>query len=184
VGNATAYGVGSILNAHYPQWLERTGRNEALFGTYLGLVFGAQTLMFLLLTRFPGWKYRPAPLVAGQLAVAAVVLALPTLASPAAILLTAPVLGAGLGTAYFASLVYSVESPVHRGRNAGVHEALLGLGSMGLPFLGGLAASASGRLEAPYVLGGGVGAAVALLSVWLLRAPGAIEARARAGGGA
>ncbi len=58
---------------------------------------------------------------------------------------------------YFASLYYSVHAPASRGRNAGVHEALLGLGAMVLPVLGGWVASASGRLEAPYLVAAGVG---------------------------
>jgi hypothetical protein len=140
-----------VLNTHYPNWLESLGRGEALFGTYLGLIFFAQTATFVLLTRYSGWHYRAWPLVLAQAPMALVLVILPHLGSTAAILATAPLVGLGLGTAYFGSIFYSVASAEGRGRNAGVHEGVLGVGAMALPILGGWAAKATGNLEAPYL---------------------------------
>ncbi len=154
IANAIAFGVVSVLNLQYPDWLERMGRPETLFGAYLGLIFASQTAAFALLARFSGWQYRAAPLLLGQVPVIAVLLVLPHLRAPAAILATAPLVGAGLGMTYFASLFYSVAEAGSRGRNAGVHEAVLGVGSLLVPILGGIAANATGRAEAPYLFAG------------------------------
>jgi MFS family permease len=171
IANAIAFGVVSVLNLQYPDWLERMGRPETLFGAYLGLIFASQTVAFALLSRYSGWQYRAAPLLMGQVPVIAVLLALPHLRAPALILATAPLVGAGLGMTYFASLFYSVAEAGSRGRNAGVHEAVLGIGSLVVPILGGIAAKATGRPEAPYLFAG-VAAMIALaVQGVLLRSP-------------
>ena len=94
IGNSVAFGIGAVLNTHYPEWLEAHDRGEALFGSYLALIFGSQTVAFALLARFPGWHFRKIPLVAGQLPLIVVLAILPRLDHPAAILATAP--GSGL----------------------------------------------------------------------------------------
>jgi hypothetical protein len=163
-----AFGIGAVLNHHYPNWLVEIGRNEALFGSYLGLIFGAQTVSFAVLARFTGWRYRSAPLLGCQVPLVAVLLILPRLSSPLAILATAPWVGLGLGASYFASLFYSVQDPSRRGRHAGIHEALLGIGSMALPVVGGWVAVSTGRLDAPYLAAAGIGVAGLLVQGWLL----------------
>jgi MFS family permease len=174
-GNAVAFGAGAVLNHHYPNWLSVHGRSEALFGSYLGLVFAAQTVTFALLTRFPGWRFRAAPLFASQVPLILVLLVLPRLEAPAAILATAPLVGLGLGTAYFASLFYSVQDPSLRGRHAGVHESLLGVGSMILPVAGGWAASATGSLTAPYLTAAALALAGLIAQGWLLFGPRRVQ---------
>jgi MFS family permease len=170
LGNAAGYGMGTVLNVHYPNWLEASGRGATLFGTYLGLVFAAQTVTFLLLTRFTGWRHRAAPLLLAQAPLVGVMIVLPRLTGAPAILATAPLVGAGLGMAYFSSLFYSVESPRERGRNAGIHEALLGAGSVLLPVMGGWAATVSGSLDAPYVVSAAAGGGV-MAAQWVLLRP-------------
>jgi MFS family permease len=167
-GNALAFGVGAVLNHHYPNWLTVHGRSEALFGSYLGLVFAAQTVTFAVLTRYSGWRYRAAPLLGSQVPLILVLLILPRLDAPAAILATAPLVGVGLGTAYFASIFYSVQDPSLRGRHAGVHESLLGVGSMILPVAGGWAAGATGHLVAPYLTAALAAVGGLLVQGWLL----------------
>lgn len=181
LGNTMAFGIGAVLNTHYPDWLRHLGRGEALFGSYLGLIFGAQTVTFLLLTRFPGWHYRRLPVLSASIPLVAVALTLPHLHHPAAILATAPLVGFGLGMAYFASLYYSVDAPVARGRNAGVHEALLGVGSMLLPVGGGWAAAVTGRLDAPYLFAAGAGIVTLVLQMGLLARPLSGTVRGRGG---
>lgn len=167
--NAVAYGLATLLNIHYPAWLREIGHGEALLGTYLGVVFFTQTGSFLWLTRFPGWRYRVAPLLLWQVPLVLVVALLPWFRAPWLILAGAPAVGAGLGMAYFASLFYSVEHPEDRGRNAGLHEAILGVGSMVIPVLGGWVAGMTGRLEAPYLVGAAVGGVGLGTQAWLLR---------------
>lgn len=131
IANATAFGAGAVLNLHYPAWLARSGGSETLFGSYLGLIFFSQTLTFALMARFTGWRYRRAPLLLFQLPLVVAVAVLPWLDSHALVLGTAPVIGLGMGVSYFASIFYSVSGAQDRGRNAGMHEALLGFGSWG-----------------------------------------------------
>ncbi len=159
--NGIAFGVVAVLNTHYPNWLEVIGRGESVFGAFLGLIFFSQTAVFGILMRFSGWRYRAGPLLWSQVPLIGTLAVLPWIRNPAVILATAPLIGMGLGTAYFASLFYSVDEPGRRGRYAGVHEMLLGLGSLALPILGGWAAEATGRLQAPYLFA----AAVAIVSV-------------------
>jgi MFS family permease len=174
IANAVAFGVVSVLNLQYPEWLRRVGHGEALFGTYLGLVFLSQTGAFIALWRFSGWQYRAFPLLLAQVPVVIVLGALPLLAAPGLILATAPLIGLGLGMTYFASLFYSVAEAGRRGRYAGVHEAVLGAGSLALPIGGGALAKALGHLEAPYVF-------AALVGMLSLVAQAALLAGARTG---
>ena len=155
--NAIAFGIASVLNLHYPHWLREIGQGEVLLGTYLGLVFGSQTLSFFLLARLPGWRHRVGPLLGLQAPMILALGALPFLRQPGAILATAPLMGLGMGMAYFASLFYSVEAPIERGRNAGAHEAVLTLGSLVLPPLAGLAVETTNRLESAYIFSAAVG---------------------------
>ena len=157
IANAIAYGIASVLNLHYPHLLREMGHGEVLLGTYLGLVFGSQTLSFFLLARLPGWRHRVTPLLILQAPMILALGALPFLGQPAAILATAPLMGLGMGIAYFASLFYSVEAPIERGRNAGTHEAILTLGSLVLPPLAGLAVETTNQLESAYLFSAAVG---------------------------
>jgi MFS family permease len=65
-------------------------------------------------------------------------------------LLTAIPIGLGLGLAYHASITYSLTARATRGRRAGIHESLLGIGNFSFPLIGGLLASATGDLRMPY----------------------------------
>ena len=169
LGNAVAFGVAGVLNHHYPNWLEAAGRPETLFGSYLGLIFFAQTASFFVLTRWRGWRYRVWPLLAAPVPMAATLALLPGLENPVWILATAPAVGMALGFAYSSSIFYSVAAAGNRGRNAGVHEAALGFGSILLPLMGGLVARVSGNLAAPYWTAAGVAlAAAAVQTAWLV----------------
>jgi len=170
--NATTFGIGAVLNHQYPKYLEVMGRGEAFFGAYLGGIFAAQTLTFLVLMRTEAWHFRAGPLLGAQVPVVGALALLPFLHHPVLILATAPVVGIGLGVTYFASLYYSVATPQDRGRNAGVHEALLGAGALTLPFLGGWAAEWTGRLSAPYLFAAGAGIVSIGVQGGLLRGTG------------
>jgi MFS family permease len=179
IGNSIAFGVGAVLNTHYPEWLEEIGHDEALFGSYLGFIFAAQTLTFAALTRFSGWRYRLSPLILSQVPLIIVLVVLPRLTHPALILATAPWVGLGLGMSYFDSIFYSLHAPVGRGRNAGVHEALLGVGTMILPVLGGWVANRSGHLEAPYLVAAGIGLVALVAQAVILGSGGRSRASER-----
>jgi MFS family permease len=152
LANLVAYGAAGVLNYHLPQWFTQLGWNQERFGLLLGVIMAAQTTVFVLLAVRPrsgrslSWFLLP---LAGAMVAMAL---LPLLRSYGLLLALAPLLGIAFGSSYAASIYYSLEAPAQRGRNAGIHESLIGLGGLVPPFLGGLAADWSGRLEAPYLL--------------------------------
>jgi predicted MFS family arabinose efflux permease len=156
LANLGAYGLGAIVNFLYPQLLRDMGREGGELAWILGVMFGAQTLAFWWFGRNATWKYRATPLVGWQVAGACALLVI-GFGSP--LLLSLPmalVMGVSLGHAYAASVYYSVHSEENRGARAGIHESLTGLAHFGIPFLGGVAAKASGWSVAPYAVAVGV----------------------------
>lgn len=170
IANGIAFGVTATLNHHLPKVLLATGIDARGFGVFMGLVFFAQLVLFAVLGSHRGWRYRVAPLLGMQALLALAVLVVPFSTSLIALLLIAPVFGAGLGFAYQSSLYYSLHAPVGRGRQAGVHEAVLGMTGATIPLLGGVAAKATGSF-APFVVAAAATALVLVSSsVWLARA--------------
>jgi MFS family permease len=156
VANAVAFGVGHTMNTQYPKLLVENGFDSRDFGVYLFLIFVMQTLTFMVLRNFGGWRFRRLPAYSVQAAMGlAVVLVSFTRAFPL-ILVSAVPLGIGLGLAYHASITYSLASRSGRGQRAGIHEALLGAGNLTIPLVGGLLASSLGDLRVPYWFAGGV----------------------------
>jgi MFS family permease len=168
IANFTTFGATAALNFHYPAWLEAHDLPETVFGTFLGILFFSTTAAFVILKRNPGWRDRRLPLLLAPLPAILALAVLPRLGTPWAIFAAAPWIGFGLGQAYFASLYYSVRNPALRGRNAGIHEACVHSGVLILPLLGGIVASSTGRLEAPYWVAAGVGTAGLLVEMVVL----------------
>jgi MFS family permease len=150
IANAIAFGVGNTLNIQYPKFLLQHGMGSGSFGVFMGTVFIAQTVAFWFLRGYGGWRCRRLPSYGIQLAVAAGSLLLPFLHALPLTLLVAIPIGAGLGLAYHASITYSLTAHATRGRRAGIHESLLGIGNFSFPLIGGLLASAMGDLRLPY----------------------------------
>ena len=64
-------------------------------------------------------------------------------------------IGGGFALAYYSSIYYSLHADTGRGGRAGLHETLIGSGSLLVPFLGGAAAAATGSAIVPYLFAGG-----------------------------
>ncbi|HYV65265.1 MAG TPA: MFS transporter [Myxococcales bacterium] len=153
--NGVAYGLAATLNHHYPRLVQEFGWSPRTFGVFLGLVYLTQTLTFGALMLFPeAWRYRRSALFLPQLLMVIAVVSLP-FAGLGRVLVSALVFGFGIGICYYSSIYYSLHTVANRGRNAGVHEAFIGLGSMAVPLLGGLAARELRALWAPYAVAGG-----------------------------
>ena len=87
----------------------------------------------------------------------------------AGLLLLAPVFGLALGFLYQSSLYYSLHAPEGRGRQAGIHEASLGVFRATIPLLGGIAVVGS-RLAAPFYVATLAETASLLLGIyWVIR---------------
>ena len=169
VANTAAYGALGILTHHLPQWFAAHGWNPERYGWYLGLILASQTLVFLLLlvTGPVGATWSLRRLWIPQLLSAAAVAAIPALSGFGGLLATAPIIGLGCGICYAASIFYSLTSHVGRGRNAGIHEGLVGAGGFLPPLLAGVLVHAGLGLSAPYLLAGGLLLAALMLQVGL-----------------
>jgi MFS family permease len=174
LANTAAYGAFGILTHHLPQWFTTQGWNPDRYGWYQGAILASQTLFFLLLAGRLQLAWSAWRLWIPQLLAAAAVLAVPWLPGFAALLLTAPLIGLGCGVAYHASIFYSLAAPRARGRNAGIHEGLIGAGGFLPPLLAGLLVRAGLGLAAPYALAAALLAGGVVLQALLL-------ARLRAG---
>jgi hypothetical protein len=161
IANGAAYGLAATLLFHLPSLVELRGWGPRTYGIFLGSVYFTQTLVFALLTRhLDAWRFRRLRLYLPQALLAVAAISLP-FAGRERLLVTAFVAGVGLGVCYFSSLYYSLHTPSARGRNAGVHEALMGMGGMSLPLLGGWMGRATGAFWLPF----GFAAAAVLLAI-------------------
>jgi len=169
LANGIAFSVAATLNHHLPRLLRTDGIGSDRFGTFLGLVFLTQTALFFFVGPMRWWHYRVAPLLGTQLLLAIAVLMVANAGSFAGLMLLAPVFGLALGFLYQSSLYYSLHAPEGRGRQAGIHEASLGVFSATIPLLGGIAVAGS-RLAAPfYVATLAVTASLLLGIYWVIR---------------
>lgn len=150
LANAVAFGVANTLNLHYPKYLLQLGRGPAVFGLFLGSVFVVQAVTMAVLRHAGGWKFRRAPSFSVQIALAAGLFAIPLLGAAKVVFLAAIPVGIALGFAYHASITYSLIDRAARGRQAGMHESILGTGSFLLPLLGGIFATATHDLRTPF----------------------------------
>src|SRR5204862_5350019 len=112
------------------------------------------TAAFVVLQRGRGWTYRRDLLYLSQLLVAAAAGALPFTRSDAILLALAPLVGIGIGFAYASSIYYSLHGPADHGKYAGLHEAVLGSGTILVPLAGGVLADLNRDLRLPYWLAG------------------------------
>jgi MFS family permease len=146
----SAYGLAATLTYHYPRLVEAHGWTPRLFGLFMGIVYLTQAVTFaVLMVRPQLWRFRRARLYGPQLAMLLAMASLP-FADLGRLAVASMLFGIGVGVCYCASIYYSLHTHEQRGRNAGVHEMLIGLGGMSVPLLGGALARHFGALWVPY----------------------------------
>jgi len=112
----------------------------------------AQAICLLLLGHWSGWVHKSWPLWACAFVL---ILAIGLLCAPLAWAIPRPLgawcfkvglclVGAAIALSFLMNLVYSMERPETRARNAGIHEAVVGLGMTAGPVLAGYGAKAAG----------------------------------------
>jgi MFS family permease len=139
--NFAAMGANSLLRYHVPT--VTGGERSALGGTYLTILFTAETLTFILLGRWHGWHHRGWPLTLSCFLVAAGGLLCGLGAQWVWVFAAGCALtGIGCGLIYNSSIYYSVAAESARGRRGGIHESALGMGAAVVPFAGGMVALA------------------------------------------
>lgn len=165
--NLVGYGVAATLNYQFPKRLLALGFREGDVGNFLGLIGLTQTLAFAFLGWRHGWEYRRSwilgSLAWGMISTAALAL----FTNRIGILACAPGVGLALGVAYSASLYHSLHQEPVPGRNAGIHEALLGSGVLVVPLIAGAAGDAFGH-HAPTLVGGLAFAGALAFAAWML----------------
>src|SRR6185436_16610239 len=145
VANFLAFGVGSVFQNQFFKYLEQSGlgggwESKTFYGVFLGTIYGAQTLLFVLLQRSSNWTYRRSFLYGTQVLTGIAAAGVALSSGNGWILAAAAVVGVGLGFANASSIYYSLHGPADHGKYAGLHEAVLGTGSFLIPLAGGMMA--------------------------------------------
>ena len=134
---AVYFGVASIRWL-FPKLALSLDIHEGTVGVLIGIMMGAQALMFFLMGRVRVWPYRfEAVLVAQTLPLLGLTLAW---VGSSAVGFGAAfcAVGLGAGMTYTMGLFYSVHGHHAKGSNAGIHEAVAGSGALLGPILGGV----------------------------------------------
>lgn len=143
-----------VLRWLTPKLTKEMGIPPTTFGNLMLTLGGIQTLTFLFLgtgysTR---WHYRLAPLVIAQgLAILSFV-GIWLVQHTIFWFFAFAVIGVSVAFTYFGSLYYGLDQHVDKGNKSGWHEAVLGVGSLLGPFLGGIAADSRFGTQSPYLL--------------------------------
>ncbi len=157
VANFLAFGVGTTFSNQFFRYLERSGlgrmwERKTYFGIFLGTMFAAQTIAFVVLQRGRGWTYRRSFLYAAQFLAAAATIGVTLIPTDLGMLGAAAAVGLGLGFIYASSIYYSLHGPSDHGKYAGLHEAVLSAGTFLVPLAGGALADLTGDVRMPYWL--------------------------------
>ena len=143
-----------VLRQLAPKLTLEMGIRPAIYGNLMLTLGGVKTLAFVVLgtgysTR---WHYRFSPLLVVQLLA---ILSFLGIGLTQHIILWAfafAVIGVSVAFTYFSSLYYGLDRHADKGNKSGWHEAILGVGILLGPFLGGLSADSSLGVQSPYLL--------------------------------
>ncbi len=143
-----------VLRQLAPKLTLEMGIRPAIYGNLMLTLGGVKTLAFVVLgtgysTR---WHYRFSPLLIVQLLT---ILSFLGIGLTQHIILWAfafAVIGVSVAFTYFSSLYYGLDRHADKGNKSGWHEAILGVGILLGPFLGGISADSALGVQSPYLL--------------------------------
>ncbi len=168
VANFVSFFVLGIVRNLFPKLAVHLGMDSRTLGLLMAAVAFSQGWGFFLLAQNTGWRYRLRPIVATQGLTVLAMLLIFFFNSLIFFGVAFFLVGINLATSYTASIFYSLHREVKKGRMSGFHEAILGIGFLAGPILGGLVARYFG-LRAPYLLSGALILAAIVLEIFLLR---------------
>lgn len=143
-----------VLRQLAPKLTLEMGIRPAIYGNLMLILGGVQTVAFVVLgtgysTR---WHYRFTPLLIVQ---CLAILSFLGIGLTQHMLLWAfafAIIGVTVAFTYFSSLYYGLDRHADKGNKSGWHEAILGVGILLGPFLGGILADSSLGGQSPYLL--------------------------------
>ena len=143
-----------VLRQLAPKLTLEMGIRPAIYGNLMLGLGGVQTLAFVVLgtgysTR---WHYRFSPLLIVQLLAILSFLGIGVLQHTILWAFAFAVIGVSVAFTYFSSLYYGLDRHADKGNKSGWHEAILGVGILLGPFLGGISADSSLGVQSPYLL--------------------------------
>jgi MFS family permease len=166
---AAAVFARGMLGACFPKLAVSLGFSPTLLGRLLFVLAAGQGVAFLVTRMTTGWQYRLwalfVPPVVGLAAILSGAFTNNAIVFAAGFVLV----GGALGVSYMCGITYALQAgPKGRGKRAGLHEGIMGLGLVLGPFVGGLAGQYL-NLHAPFLAAAGVFAVamVVQLILWV-----------------
>ena len=152
--NFTSWFLLGVLRRLAPKLTKEMGMLPSTFGNLMLTLGGMQTLAFLVLgtgysTR---WHYRFAPILIVQLLAVISFLGIWKIQNTLLWTFAFGVIGVSAAFTYFSSLYYGLDRHIDKGNKSGWHEAILGLGILLGPLLGGISADSRLGTQSPYLL--------------------------------
>ena len=147
--------------------LEVDAISKVNLGIILALLHVGQIAMFFTVRYWQSWQYNKTLYLVVQLGLIPGVLFIALTSNVLAYAAGMLLIGLSGGFAYTASIYYSVSRPPNTGNRTGLHEAIIGMGVLSGPLVGGIGAYALG-LHAPYWISALMAAAMILLQIILL----------------
>ena len=143
-----------VLRRLAPKLTLEMGMPPTVFGNLMLTLGGMQTLAFIILgtgysTR---WHYRFAPILIIQLLAILSFLGIWRIQHTLLWIFAFGVIGVSVAFTYFSSLYYGLDQHTDKGNKSGWHEAILGVGILLGPFLGGILADSRFGVQSPYLL--------------------------------
>lgn len=174
IGNFASYFAGAIIVVMFPKLAyDVLQLTAAEVGWLLFCVQAGQLLMFVFTRHYQRWQYHLWLMVFAEIAAAGAMVTAVFATSRALFAAGFMMVGVSAGITYVSSLYYGLHGHgVDKGKQSGVHEAVVSTGRVFGPLLGGLAAQYIG-LRAPYAVAAAMFVLAAVVQVWLynLRTP-------------
>jgi len=139
LANPFAYVAINTLFAVIPAIGAKLGLSPAQVGLFCSVWLFGRFAAFVALWQWSGWHYRFRWLLVGFLGLLVGFLAIVLSSWLWLILIAQLIFGFATGTAYYASLFYSMDVGDAKGEHGGLHEAAIGAGICGGPLIGALA---------------------------------------------
>ncbi len=143
-----------VLRRLAPKLTKEVGILPSTFGNFMLALGGVQTLTFLFLgTGFSTrWHYRLSPLLITQGLAMICFIGIWRIQHTGFWICAFSVIGISVAFTYFSSLYYGLHMHIDKGNKSGWHEAILGVGSLLGPFLGGIAADSHWGPQSPNLM--------------------------------